>query len=246
MQFENVSNQVRFSDMMRNQRHKRQRYLLDDAPAQMRRRDLLDDVPVQNRQRDLLDDVPAQLSRRPVPDEIPSKRIRQINAVDYCLSDDNTSLVERSSLLVGSARGNEIIFKKLNDSDKKEVQKAMSKEWTNWEIVRATKDLTVTDLGKLQKTNLGLRIVGTRWVITRIVDDQVYKQKVEGKVVLRFKARLVVLGCQEEKGTFRRNFRTSSKEAFFLTLAAAYQNDWTIDMFDAESAFLQTSGQMKR
>ena len=162
------------------------------------------------------------------------------------MSEDGQKLVNHSVLLVGNARDKEIVFKKPGAAGQKEVRKAMAREWSNWSTFRATKDLKQSDLEKMMLKDPKLRIVGTRWVITRVAEDKVYKQKVAGKAILGFKARLVVQGCQEEKGTFRRDSPTGSKEAFFLTLAAASQTNWMVEMYDAESAFLQTSGQMKR
>ena len=57
-----------------------------------------------------------------------------------------------------------------------------------------------------------------------------------------YKARLVVQGCQEDKGYIRTDALTGSRDAFFMSLAAAAQDGWDHNVFDARSASLQSDG----
>ena len=57
-----------------------------------------------------------------------------------------------------------------------------------------------------------------------------------------YKARLVVQGCQEDKGYIRTDAPTGSRDAFFMTLSAASQSGWDYSVFDAQSAYLQSDG----
>ena len=56
------------------------------------------------------------------------------------------------------------------------------------------------------------------------------------------KARFVVQGCQEDKGHIRTDAPTGSRNAFFMTLAAAAKVGWDYTRFDAQSAYLQSDG----
>ena len=73
------------------------------------------------------------------------------------------------------------------------------------------------------KRNPDQKIVGTRLVFTEKV--------IQGKP--DYKARLVVQGCQEDKGHIRTDAPTGSRDAFFLTLSAAAQSGWDYSVFDA-------------
>ena len=57
-----------------------------------------------------------------------------------------------------------------------------------------------------------------------------------------YKARLVVHGCQEDKGYIRTDAPTGSRDAFFMTHSAAAQSGWDYSVFDAQSAYLQSDG----
>ena len=74
----------------------------------------------------------------------------------------------------------------------------------------------------------GTRAIGTRWVLTR---------KDGG-----FKARLVVQGCQEDRNQIRSDAPTGSLLSFYLTLAYAAQQGWSLGGFDTASAYLQSEG----
>ena len=63
------------------------------------------------------------------------------------------------------------------------------------------------------KRNPDQKIVGTRWVFTEKV--------IQGKP--DYKTRLVVQGCQEDKGYIKTNAPAGSPDAFFKTLSAATQ-----------------------
>ena len=58
------------------------------------------------------------------------------------------------------------------------------------------------------KRNPDQKTVGTRWVIT--------EKTIQGKP--DYKGRLVVQGCQEDKGYIRTDAPTGSRDAFFMTL----------------------------
>ena len=58
----------------------------------------------------------------------------------------------------------------------------------------------------------------------------------------RYKARLVVQGCQEDKGCIRADAATGSRDAFCMALSAAAQDGWDYNVFDAQSVCLQPDG----
>ena len=70
-----------------------------------------------------------------------------------------------------------------------------------------------------------LKIVGIRWVLTPKEPD--------------FKARLVVLGCQEDPTVMRTDSPTGSRDSLFLVLSCAAQEHWSCGSADAASAYLQ-------
>ena len=57
-----------------------------------------------------------------------------------------------------------------------------------------------------------------------------------------FKASLVVQECQEDKGYIRTDAPTGSRDAFLMKLSAAAQDGWDYNVFDAQSAYLQSGG----
>ena len=84
-------------------------------------------------------------------------------------------------------------------------------------------------LNDIMKRKPDPKIVGTRWVFTENV--------IQGKP--DYKARLVVQGCQEDKGHIRTDASTGLRDAFFMTLSAAAQDGWDCNVFDAQSPYLQ-------
>ena len=82
------------------------------------------------------------------------------------------------------------------------------------------------------KRNPDLKIVGTRWVSM--------EKFIQGKP--DYRARLVVQGCQEDKGHIRTDAPIGSRDAFFVTLSEAAQDGWDYNVFDAHSAYLQSDG----
>ena len=95
-----------------------------------------------------------------------------------------------------------------------------------------TKFLSKKQLNDIMKRNPDQKIVGTRWVFT--------EKTIQGKP--NYKARLVVQGCQEDKGYIRTDAPIGSRDAFFMTLSAAAQSGWDYSVFDAQSAYLQPDG----
>ena len=91
---------------------------------------------------------------------------------------------------------------------------AMVREWDKWNEFGVTKFLSKKQLNDIMKRNPDQKIVGTRWVFT--------EKTIQGKP--DYKARLVVQGCQEDKGYIRTDAPTGSRDAFFMTLSAASQN----------------------
>ena len=70
------------------------------------------------------------------------------------------------------------------------VDSAMVREWDKWNEFGVTKFLSKKQLNDIMKRNPDQKIVGTRWVFT--------EKTIQGKP--DYKARLVVQGCQEDKG----------------------------------------------
>ena len=100
---------------------------------------------------------------------------------------------------------------------------AETREWNKWNEFGVTKFLSKKQLNDIMKRNPDQKIVGTRLVFTEKV--------IQGKP--DYKARLVVQGCQEDKGHIRTDAPTGSRDAFFLTLSAAAQSGWDYSVFDA-------------
>ena len=112
------------------------------------------------------------------------------------------------------------------------VDAAMVREWDKWNEFGVTKFLPKKQLNDIMKRNPDQKVVGTRWVFT----EKVIHCKPDCK------ARLVVQGCQEDKGYIRTDARTGSRDAFFMTLSVAAQSGWDYSVFDAQSAYLQSDG----
>ena len=113
-----------------------------------------------------------------------------------------------STLLVGRAKTKEIIWKDLSEKHKIEYRAAMSKEWSKWTQFRAT---IPCPKSRLDKYPDDLKIIGTRWVLTRKGDGTA-------------KARLVVQGCQEKTHDVRADAPTGSREAVMLVLVFRQPN----------------------
>lgn len=184
--------------------------------SEERKRLLLDDLPVSIRRR--LDPSPpvTVVPRRPLTDvdEDPAKRARTL---------DQPS---RDVMLVGAARASEVDLKTLSEIEMQGVRKAMATEWESYQEFGATADLSMEELQRLMKRQPRPRIIDTRWVITR---------KGGG-----FKARLVVIGCQEKKGIMRTDSPTASHLMLTLVLSMSVQPGWLLIGLDARSAYLQS------
>ena len=107
-----------------------------------------------------------------------------------------------------------------------------TREWDKWNEFGVPKFLSKKQLNDTMKPNPDQKIVRTRWVFTEKV--------IQGKP--DYKARLVVQGCQEDKGYIRTDAPTGSRDAFFTTLSAAAQNGWVYNVFDAQLAYVQSDG----
>jgi len=131
------------------------------------------------------------------------------------------------ALLVGAARGHELVWDQLDDDAKKVVLASMAKEWARWEQFNNTKFVSATEFEELRQR--GAQPIGTRWVLTR---------KSNGD----YKARLVVQGCQERSYGLRSDAPTGSQLAFHVALAFAAQSGWGLEGYDAALAYLQAEG----
>ena len=135
-------------------------------------------------------------------------------------------------LLTRRAANKEVQYDALVKSQQERVDAAMVREWDKWNEFGVTKFLSKKQLNDIMKRNPDQKIVGTRWVFT--------EKTIQGKP--DYKARLVVQGCQEDKGYIRTDAPTGSRDAFFMTLSAASQSGWDYGVFDAQSAYLQSDG----
>ena len=142
------------------------RRLLDDLPQQLRAglRRAQDLLPSERPQAEAL----ARLTEQPEAPgpELPRER-RQTTSI---------AALQPEVLLVGTARGKEIIFDTLTPPKKAAFHEAMAKEWSRWRQFKATIHVSAD---MLQELPADLQIVGTRWVLT-------------GKANGTAKARLVV------------------------------------------------------
>ena len=135
-----------------------------------------------------------------------------------------------SVCLVGKARvRKEVRMPDLKATEQHAFRGAMAKEWSVFNMFGATKYLSAERLKTLQAGPNPPRIIDTRWVLT---------YKVDGSA----KARLVVVGCQENIHNLRSDAPTGSQLAFHIALSYAAQAGWTAAGFDAKSAYLQSHG----
>ena len=114
-------------------------------------------------------------------------------------------------LLTRRAANKEVQCDAFVKSQQERVDVATTREWDKWNEFGGTKFLSKKQLNDIMKRNPDQKIVGTRWVFTEKV--------IQGKP--DYKARLVVQGCQEDKGFFRTHAPTGSLDAFSMTLSAA-------------------------
>ena len=150
-----------------------------------------------------------------------------------CNADELYSSIKlREVLLTGNAVSKEIKFDNLSTKEKQLMLDAMKVEWSKWTEFNAYKKLPHKELKELLRRHPGIRPVGTRWVLTQ-------------KATSAMKARLVVQGCQEDKSQIRTDAPTGSRDALYLTLAAAAQSGWDLSSYDAMTAYLQ-SGNIER
>ena len=105
-------------------------------------------------------------------------------------------------LLTRRAANKEVQYDALVKSQQVRVEAAMFREWDKWNEFGDTKFLSKKQLNDIMKRNPDPKIVGTRWVFT----EKTIQSKPDNK------ARLVVQGCQEDKGCIR---TTGSRDAFF-------------------------------
>ena len=137
-----------------------------------------------------LDDVPASIRARLNPQRgTPDHSVLEISS---------TSNEDIQVLLVGRARAKEIKMKDLNLEQRKAVRSAMAEEWQKWTNFTATQTLTEDEFAQLQRDHpANARPIDTRWVLT---------EKSPGV----YKARLVVIGCQEARLSLRSDSPTGS------------------------------------
>ena len=113
-------------------------------------------------------------------------------------------------LLTRRAANKEVQDDALVKSQQERVDAAMVREWDKWNEFRVTKFLSKKQMNDIMKRNQDQKIVGTRWVFT--------EKTIQGKP--DYKARLVVQGCQEDKGYIRTDAPTGSRDAFLMTLSS--------------------------
>ena len=118
-------------------------------------------------------------------------------------------------------------MKDLNIKQREAVRKAMGDEWQKWVNFTATQALSEDEFARLQREHpANARPVDTRWVLT---------EKSPGV----YKARLVVIGCQEARLSLRSDSPTGSTLGFNLVLMCSAQHGWGLRSYDAQSAYLQ-------
>ena len=133
-------------------------------------------------------------------------------------------------LFTRRAANKEVQYYALVKSQQVRVDAAMIREWDKWNEFGVTKFLSKKQLNDIIKQNPDQKIVGTRWVFTEKV--------IQGKP--DYKVRMVVQGCQEDKGYIRTGALIGSRDAFFMTLSATAQDGWHYNVFDAQSAYHQS------
>ena len=131
-----------------------------------------------------------------------------------------------------SAAGKEVQYDALTKSQQGCVDTAMTREWDKWNEFGVTNFLFKKQLNDIMKRNPDQKIVGTKWVLT----EKVIQGKQDNK------AKSVVRASQEDKGKIRTDAPKGSGDAFFMTLSAATQDGWDCNVFDAQSAYLQSHG----
>ena len=169
-----------------------------------------------------LDDVPVSIRAQLNPQRgVPDHSVLEISANMH---------EDIQVLLVGRARSKEIKMKDLNIKQREAVRKAMGDEWQKWVNFTATQALSEDEFARLQREHpANARPVDTRWVLT---------EKSPGV----YKARLVVIGCQEARLSLRSDSPTGSTLGFNLVLMCSAQHGWGLRSYDAQSAYLQAGG----
>ena len=164
-----------------------------------------------------------------IPDEYTLETFQDQYGVPYVVLVPFSETIGREINLTGAARSKELDIRNLSKEQWQLCLEGMKKEWSKWKEFKATRDGGPGEIATMLKTT---RPVGTRWVVT---------QKPDGSI----KCRLVVQGCQEAALDLRTDAPTGSNEALMLTAQMGLQPGWTQDIYDAQTAYLQ-SGQIDR
>ena len=157
-----------------------------------------------------------------------SECVRPVTVLKPC--DDSAERVKVT--LTRRATSKEMQHDVLTQSQQGCMDFVATREWNKWNEVGVTMFLSQKQLNDIMNRNPDQKILGTKWVLTEKV--------IQGKQ--DYKAKLVVQGCQEDKGYIRTDAPTESSDAFFMTLAARAQDGWDCIVFDAQSAYLQSEG----
>ena len=141
------------------------------------------------------------------------------------------------SLLSGRARSNEIKFSQLSPQEQKMFTIAMGQEWKSWTEFEAIEVLDPVTVEILRKQ--GARFISTRWVLT---DKNSTPRSLHPNIPLLAKARLVVIGCQEDTSAIRGDSPKCSLLAVHLICSTTASRGWQLCKLDAKNAYLQAGG----
>ena len=108
------------------------------------------------------------------------------------------------------------------------------RSWTEFEAIQVLDDATVQLLMKQ-----GARLISTRWVLT---DKNSALRTLHPSIPLLAKARLVVVGCQEDTSQIRGDSPTCSILGVHLICSTTATRGWQLRKLDAKNAYLQAGG----
>ena len=131
-------------------------------------------------------------------------------------------------LLTRRAASKEVQYDALTKPQQRRVNVATTRERDKWNEFGVTKFLSKKQLNDIMKRNPDKKIVGTRWVLT----EKVIQAKQD------YKARLVVQGCQEDKGLREDGCAHGMERRLLHDDLSSSSRRQDYNVFDAQSAYL--------
>ena len=173
-------------------------------------------------------------------------------STDVEVTEDPPAGPFEEAMLTGKAAvRSEINLAALSPEDRLKFDASVEKEWLSWQKFSAVEILTDEQIQALPDD---CQVIGTRWVHT----DKNSKPRAQAMALARktgkseaqikaeypfeVKSRMVVQGCQEQDPGIRSDSPTASLLAFNFVTAITVVMGWTIEAYDASTAYLQSQG----